>query len=72
MIQQVKKDDLGKYVCIISKPGNTIERNVWVREKGKVIRPLCIQKFLLDILRKINRIHKCQKLYHIIFFQFTN
>lgn len=35
MIPKVKKEDLGQYVCIISKPGNTIERIVWVREYGK-------------------------------------
>lgn len=35
MIANVLRDDLGQYVCIISKPGKTVEKSVWVREHGK-------------------------------------
>ncbi|KAJ8918374.1 hypothetical protein NQ315_008068 [Exocentrus adspersus] len=33
MIPEVRMEDFGDYICIISNPGNTIERQVSVREK---------------------------------------
>nr|CAI5827225.1 unnamed protein product [Callosobruchus analis] len=34
MIPSVERNDFGKYVCVISKPGNTIERSVEVKESA--------------------------------------
>ncbi|VEN56486.1 unnamed protein product, partial [Callosobruchus maculatus] len=35
MIPSVERNDFGTYVCVISKPGNTIERSVLVKESGE-------------------------------------
>lgn len=35
IIDNVRKEDLGEYVCMITKPGKTIEKFVTVRETGK-------------------------------------
>ncbi|KAJ8929322.1 hypothetical protein NQ314_018030 [Rhamnusium bicolor] len=52
IISNVKTEDFGDYVCIISKPGNTIDRTVSVREKVEEIvyinpNPVPVGKMIL-------------------------
>ncbi|KAJ8951083.1 hypothetical protein NQ318_003781 [Aromia moschata] len=52
MIPNVKNEDFGEYVCIISKPGNTIQRRVSIREKVKDVgavnpNPVPVGKMIL-------------------------
>ncbi|XP_049822334.1 interleukin-1 receptor accessory protein-like 1-A [Aethina tumida] len=51
IIDNVRKEDLGEYVCMITKPGKTIEKFVTVRETVQIVylnpNPIPVKQLLL-------------------------